>query len=246
VDQIANRPWHRPELTEALRRGQHQLLAMFAGTGRRCPAGHALIEPGQPHNLVYRLARGWAARARTTPDARTQFILVFLPGDIFSVKSMFMPAQPDGMLTLSDAVVEQIDQRTLRDACARDPDIALRCTWQIVEEERRLHNWIVSLGRGSAEERLAHLLVEFHTRLIDAGVVAPDALTFDLPLTQVQLGDHLGVTPIHVNRVLRSLREQNIASIRDRRATIHDRAALYGLAAPLLETSHEQAPLAPS
>lgn len=200
---------------------------------RSIPAGRTLVEGDREHPYVYRLVQGWAGRLRALPDGRTQYILIFLPGDIFAVKSLFMNRHPDAIVTLSDVVVEHIDHRKLRDAYESDPEIAMRCTWQILEEERRLHSWVVSLGRGSAEERLAMLITELHGRLVVSGSIPRNAREFYLPMTQSQLGDYLGLSAVHINRVLKTIRDNGIATFRNQRMVIHDLDALGRLADPL-------------
>ncbi len=143
---------HRTELLPAVQRGERKIISLMSSDRRSIPAGRTLVEGDAEHPFVYRLVQGWTGRVRTLPDGRNQYILVFLPGDLFAVKSMFVNRHPDSIVTLSDTVVEQIDHRKLRDICDQDPDVSVRCAWQIVEEERRLHSWIVSLRRGSAEE----------------------------------------------------------------------------------------------
>jgi len=177
--------------------------------------------------------QGWTGRVRTLPDGRNQYILIFLPTDLFAVKSMFVNRHPDSIVTLSDAVVEQIDHRKLREVSESDPDVAMRLTWQIVEEERRLHSGVVSLGRGSAEERLAMLVTELHGRLVVSGTIARDAREFYLPMTQSQLGDYLGLSAVHINRVLKAIRDNGVATFRNQRMVIHDLDALGRLADPL-------------
>jgi CRP-like cAMP-binding protein len=132
----------------------------MAASRMRVRANEVLIEANTEHRWVYRLVSGWASRNRTLMDARDQAILVFLPGDLFAVKSMYVLKHSDDVVVLSDSVVERIDHKELLAACNADSDIATRCTWQILEEERRLHSWVTSLGVGSAEERLALLLTD--------------------------------------------------------------------------------------
>jgi CRP-like cAMP-binding protein len=203
---------------------------------RNVSAGSTLIDADSSHDYVYRLRKGWVARVRTLEDGRAQFILIFLPGDLFAVKSMFVTHHPDAVHVLSDAVVEQIDYRRLKEAYDRDADIALRCTWQIVEEERRLHNWVVGLGRGSAEERLALLFLDFRARLVLSGTLAEGTLSFEVPMTQEQIADHVGLSTVHVNRVLRSLREMGVATQRGRMLVIQNEDELRRLSYPLLDT----------
>jgi CRP-like cAMP-binding protein len=233
---------HRPEYREALTRGEEKIIALMKGSARRHAAGHILIEANTDHAYVYRLVSGWACRIRTLMDARDQCILVFLPGDLFAVKSMFVNRHLDDVIILSDAVVERIQYRDLHRAFESDADIANRCIWQVIEEERRLHSWVASLGLGNADERLALLLLDFRGRLAMSRTIAPDALTYEMPLTQTQLADHLGITAIHVNRVLKVFRESGVASIRDRFVFIHNLDSLTRIAYPLLDTYERSTP----
>jgi CRP/FNR family transcriptional regulator, anaerobic regulatory protein len=227
---------HRPELTAALASGDRKLDELTAPLARVVAAGTTIVAQGSDHGFVYRLRTGWVGRVRQLPDGRAQYLMVFLPGDLFAIKSAFVAAQPDAVVALSDATIERLDQRRLREAFEADPEIALRCTWQIVEEERRLHNWVVSLGQGSAEERIAYVLLEFSARL-GATAGTPPLLEYSIPLTQDQLGNVLGLTSVHVNRVLRRLREEGLVSIRNRAVSIHDPEALERVAEPLRDAT---------
>jgi CRP-like cAMP-binding protein len=233
---------HRPEYGEALLRGEDKIIALMKGSARESPAGQILIEANTDHTYVYRLVSGWACRIRTLLDARDQCILVFLPGDLFAVKSMFVKRHFDDVVILSDAVVERIHYRDLHRAFQVDPDVATRCIWQVVEEERRLHSWVAGLGLGSADERLALLLIDFRGRLALSRTIPADTLCYEMPLTQIQLADHLGITAVHVNRVLKTFREGGIASVRDGFVTILDLERLTRIAFPLLDPYERATP----
>jgi CRP/FNR family transcriptional regulator len=226
---------HRPDLRGSLEAGERKIAALMKGHAREYSGSRILIEANTEHEYVYRLLRGWAGRVRTLADGRDQSILIFLPGDLFAVKSMFIARHPDSVRLLAPSLVERIQYRELLQAFKEDADVASRCIWQVIEEERRLHNWVVGLGQGSAEERLAMLLIDFHGRLALSGTIQARELTFEMPLTQVQLADHLGITAIHVNRVLKTFRESEIVMVRDGRVSIMDLAKLRSIAEPLLD-----------
>ncbi|WP_447667973.1 Crp/Fnr family transcriptional regulator [Methylobacterium sp. A54F] len=226
-------------MVQPIARGGGKIDRLMGSFTRSLPPGATLIAEDSDHRFVYRLRSGWAGRLRYLPDGRSQFILIFLPGDLFAVKSLFVTHHPDAVIALSAITVSQVDQAALREAYDRDADIAAACTWQVVEEERRLHRWVTGLGRGSAEERMALLLIDFRARLVRSGVLAPSANTYELPMTQEQLGDHLGITSVHVNRVLKVLRENGLVVLRGREVTLPDPAALARIASPLLDT-HER------
>ena len=232
----------RPELHASLLRGEQKIRALMSGAEYEHKAPHILVEENSDHPFIYRMLTGWAARIRTLPDGREQCILIFLPGDLFAVKSLLVARHPDSIRVLCPSRLQRIDHRELHTAFLADPDIANRCLWQVMEEERRLHNWVVSLGQGSAEERLAMLLVDFHGRLADSGAIESSARSYRMPLTQVQLADHLGITSIHVNRVLRVFRENGLAQVRDGEVSILDLERLAELAHPLLDPYQRSSP----
>jgi CRP/FNR family transcriptional regulator, anaerobic regulatory protein len=230
---------YRPESLGALVRGEEKIAALMKGSSFKLAADQTLIEADMEHRFVYRLLEGWACRARLLPDGRNQFILVFLPGDLFAVKSMFVARHTDAIVSASAIVAERIDYVALHEAYVSDGDVATRCIWQVMEEERLLHNWVTGLGQGSAEERLALSLTEFRGRLVLSGKIASEALTYPMPLTQGQLADHLGITAVHVNRVLKAFRESGIVTVRDGLVSITNLDLLVQRASALLD-SHER------
>ena len=181
--------------------------------------GAKIIEEGEPHCYVYWLRTGWVARTRQLPDERNQIIAVFLPGDFFGVKSIFLARQPDALEALSAVTVEFLDHRQVLKLSRDDPDIAARLWWQVCEDQRRLHTWVAGLGRGNAEERIAAMALDFRVRLRRAGFVGE---SFRLPMTQQQMADYLGLTIVHVNRVLKRLRDTDAISVSKGRMIIRN------------------------
>jgi len=235
---------HRPDLESSLLAGEDKLQQLMRDAGSRMdlPAGRVLIRAGTDHEFVYRLISGWACRTRSLSDGRDQLILVFLPGELFAVKSMFTSCHFDEVRTLSDAVLQRIHYKELHRAFTTDVDLTNRCIWQVVEEERRLHSWVFGLGQGSAEERLALLVIDFRGRLALSGVIERNALTYRMPLTQAQLADHIGITAVHVNRILKTFRESGIFSIREGEVVITNLEELTRRAYPLLDAYERRTP----
>jgi CRP/FNR family transcriptional regulator, anaerobic regulatory protein len=126
-------PLHRPELLENLQRGEAALTKAMAPNAKAFGRGAKIIEEGEPHSYVYWLRTGWVARTRQLPDERNQIIAVFLPGDFFGVKSIFLARQPDALEALSAVTVEFLDHRQVLKLSRDDPDIAARLWWQVCE-----------------------------------------------------------------------------------------------------------------
>jgi CRP-like cAMP-binding protein len=232
----------RPEVASTLNRGDHKVNALMSGSARALPAGHMLVRAGSEHEYIYRLRSGWACRNRAIADGRDQIILIFVPGDLFAVKSLFLTRHPDSIQLLTPAVIERVSHTQLREAYAHDPDVSQRCMWQVVEEERRLHSWIFSLGQASAEERLAMLVMDLRGRLALASVISTNAHTFEFPLTQVQIAEYLGITPVHANRIVKAFREREIVVFQRGMAVIHDFAELRRIAHPLMDPFERSVP----
>ena len=232
----------RPELLPMLQRGERAIGALMAEQAKALRAGEVLIEMGEDHDTVYRVRDGWFAQVRSLPDGRNQIIDTFLPGDFFAVKTLFLVRQSEAVQALTAASVEFAHCGQVRRLSASNHDVALRLMWQILEDERRLHAGVVSLGRGNADERMAQMLLEVRERLAHAGSVPEDADEFPMPMTQQHMSDLLGISEVHVNRVLRRFREQRIVTIRSGRARVLNERVLEALAYPMQDAFERDPP----
>jgi CRP/FNR family transcriptional regulator, anaerobic regulatory protein len=232
-------PLHRPELRDLLIRGEATLQQAMR-PARLCREGEVLISTGQESSTAYLLESGWVARTRTTEDSRRQIMMVFLPGDLMGIKSMLLERQPDTIECLTNARVRTIDHKRLLELAAQDQAVSVRVMFQLAEDERRLHNWVTALGRGMADERIATLLLDLHGRLHWAG--SANGGGFHMPMTQQEIADHLGLTLVHVNRVLRRLREAGIVTVQRGRVKVDEMARLSQLAAPLQDIYERETP----
>ena len=224
-------PPPREQLQDRLEAGDRALGRVMPTRMHTLAAREILIPTGKPHGSIYRLKSGWMSRSRVLSDGRQQIIMVFLPGDLLGLKTMLFDRQPDSIHCLGRATVQELGYERALELAVTDPDASLRFMWQLAEDERRLHNWVVALGRGSAVERIATLMLDFRGRLMQAGIGSGDH--FQLPMTQELIADHLGLTLVHVNRTLRKLREEEILTVRSGLVQIHDIDALALYAAPM-------------
>jgi CRP/FNR family transcriptional regulator len=204
----------RPELKGLLQRGKTDLLAAMTPIPQVLERGEILVQMEEPHEFVYAIESGWLCRSRTIPDGRRQIIVIFLPGEICGIKTIFMRFQPDAIEALTPASVRRIHYKDACELAADNFGVAMLLAWQLAQDERHLHNWNVRLGRANAEERLAALLLEMRNRLTALGINSA-AATYALPLTQQQLADHVGLTTVHVNRILRRFRDLDSVTIKN-------------------------------
>lgn len=232
-------PLHRPELLDLLRRGDKKLQE-FMEPPRQYRKGQLLSRAEEASDTVYRLEAGWAVRYRQLPNGQRQIILVFLPGELMGIKSMLLERQVDTVECLTEVRVRTIEQSRLFRLITEDPGVCARVMFQLAEDERQVHNWLAALGRGRADQRIATLLLDLHGRLHRAGLANGEA--FGIPLTQDQIADHLGLTVVHVNRVLRRLRDAGIATLKHGVVNIVDLMRLSRLAAPLQDIFERSSP----
>ena len=187
-----------------------------------------LGRPGDPAGSAYVLREGWAFAYTLLADGERQVHGFFLPGNIVRLSDLFRVSAGRGVETITDTVVSELSMDSLRRASREWPEIYelfLRLQSQV---HAALVEQLVNLGRRDSRARLAHLLLRLERRLMRIGLAGPDG--YDCPLSQYLIADALGLTAIHVNRVLRGLREEGIVTLRRDRVTIHDRARLMEVA----------------
>ena len=217
--------------------GDRHLQAAFSTPPRITAARAVLLGEGEPQNPVLRLHSGWAVRVRFLPNGRRAVLAIHLPGDLIGLGSLLARSEGASVIALTAAAYQSVAADELRRLILARPEGMLRVVHLVDRERRRLEDLTIALGRCNAEQRVALLLLDLHSRLRSKKLI--EATAFRLPLTQAEIGDHLGLTVVHVNRVLRSLREQGIASISHGVATIHNLERLRGSAETPLPEERE-------
>jgi CRP/FNR family transcriptional regulator len=229
-------PPPRQELAERLREGDRILDAAMA-TEKPIPTGHVLVRGGEPQTVIYRLITGKLARVRAIEDGRRQIICIFSPGDLLAIKAMLLDRQPDNIEALSDVTVRSLGYTDALALGDQHSNVNLRFMWQLAEDERRIYNNVTLLGRGTALERISTVLFDLQARVIEFGKEA-----LPIPILQQDLADYMGLTLVHVNRTLKSLREQGVLDMDTGGIVVQDVAALHRHAAPMLDIFEREAP----
>jgi CRP-like cAMP-binding protein len=191
------------------------------------PARATLQGEGEPLRARYLLA-GWACRQRLLADGRRQIFDFVLPGDGIGLRlqpRLLAETTTVALTRLQVADAGELVQPAALEAC---PELGRALVLAADDERRRLLDHIVRLGRLTAAERVAHLMLELHERLGAVGLASGSE--FHFPLTQEVLADSLGLSIVHINRVLQDLRRQGLLVIKTGQAAILDRAALGVLA----------------
>jgi len=178
-----------------------------------------LVREGGRADELFIVLSGWACRYSTTSDGGRQLPGLFLPGDIGNLDSLMFDRLDYGVRTLSVATVAALPRRHALELAERHPGIAQTFTWLALLENTILAKWTQSLGRRMAKSRLAHLLCELSARL---GGSDEGESSFRFPLTQEQMADALGLTAVHVNRVLQELRTDGMVATQYRTMILPD------------------------
>jgi CRP-like cAMP-binding protein len=212
----------------ALTQRERALLAELQSAPVRVERGRELVHEGQTGHRAYMLLAGWACSFKLLPDGGRQIIRFPLPGDWIGLRSALLRTSDHSFCALTDAVVSSIDTSRMTRMFEELPRLGVAILWATSQDESMVVDHLVSLGRRSAIERTAHFFLELYERLQWIGQ-APDQ-EFACPLNQYVLADALGLSAIHVNRVLRQLRERGLLTLKGRSVVIHDQRGLIAMA----------------
>jgi hypothetical protein len=196
-------------------------------------------EDGSPHTRL--IVGGWAGRPRILPDGRRQILGLLLPGDMMGDRGDRRPLALNPVVALTPVRTIGIGRlvQAVRTQPGDYPGILRALSAIDRNEEMALLDHIVRLGCQSALQRMAHLLLELHHRLSSIGFVHNG--TFPMPLTQDTLGELLGLSLVHVNRIVSQLRRSKLATMRGGVVTVNDFARLALLADRTDPTKHANA-----
>ena len=177
---------------------------------------------------VYLLLKGYNCRHRLLADGRRQITAIMIPGDICNPEAVIRGRTAYGVQALTSCVLGEIAIDNFRDPQQSSPRLHDRVWRQMVRDQAISHEWLVGLGRRTAQERMAHLFCELWHRLNVVGLVEGDSYAF--PLSQAEIADAAGLSTVHVNRVLQQLRRDDLIRWSRGLLTILDRPALEAVA----------------
>lgn len=185
---------------------------------RQIPAESPVVRDGQKCNECCLVAEGFCVRSKTIADGRRQILSIHIPGEIPDLMSLFLHVMDHDLTTLTACTLGFISHEALRRLHHRKPNVAEVFWRDTLIDAAMFREWIVNVGQRPAPARLAHVLAELRARLNLIGRV--DGNTFDMPLTQEQVGEALGITAVHANRVIRQLRDEDVVDFHRGRVTV--------------------------
>jgi CRP-like cAMP-binding protein len=167
------------------------------------------------------LISGFAIRHKIVGDGARQIVGIHMKGDIVDLQNSVLGVADHSVQVLTDADVAFIPREAIRKLAFERPNVGMAMWFDTLVDGSIFREWIANVGRRDSRARIAHLLCEFSLRLKVAGL--GEASEYELPMTQEQLADSTGLTPVHVNRTLKALEAEDLISRRSSRAiTIGD------------------------
>jgi CRP-like cAMP-binding protein len=188
-----------------------------------------MARPGEPQRYMYRLEEGWACRFRVLRDGRRQIVTLYLPGELCEPQWLLSQRADYPVTALTPLQATPIRVGELDLLAQRSGDQIGHVLAAMLQALNRQAEAIVSLGRKTATERLAALIHDIFLRTRSNGRLVGDR--FPMPLTQYDLADIVGLTPVHVNRVIKSLRDKGIIELKAKSMRILDLPTLQRLTA---------------
>jgi CRP/FNR family transcriptional regulator, anaerobic regulatory protein len=192
------------------------------------PANRDVVQAGEVGGPVQIIQRGWAFRYKGWPDGRRQILDFLLPGDVVSLESGLLGMSDHSVRALTEVELCQLESQRLEEVFREHARLALALAKYQAVEARRMDERFAVIGRRSAIERLAFLMLDLFERQRLGGKSAEIRCAF--PLRRQHMADATGLTGAHINRTLNALRREQIALIDGAELVIHDRLALARLA----------------
>ena len=182
------------------------------------------------HDAVPIICDGWAASIATLSDSSRQILSFLLPGEVILTASLFEPRSHYVIESITDVHYRIFRQTELKAMFLKRPRLFEKLTKTWIEERVRADQLIVDLGRRAADERIARLILNLVERLAKRGMARGEPIEMDFPLRQHHIADAVGLTPVHVSKVLSDFRRKGLIKISERSLTILDPAGFRRIA----------------
>lgn len=193
------------------------------------PAERPVVRDGQRATECCLIIEGFCIRSKSLADGKRQILSIHIPGEIPDLMSLFLHVMDHDLSTLTPCKLGLINHEALRKLHRRRPNVAEMFWRDTLIDAAMFREWIVNVGQRPAPARLAHVMMELRERLRVIGSHL-EGDGFEMPLTQEEIGDALGITGVHVNRVIRQLREDGVVELQRGRVTVLDERKFVELA----------------
>ena len=183
-------------------------------------ADQDIVREGDRPSRCCLVLQGFTCRYKMTAPGKRQIMAFHIPGDIPDLQSLHLKVLDHSLGTITPCEVGFIRHEDVRDLVRRCPRLGDMLWRDTLIDAAIFREWMVGMGRREAYGRIAHLLCEVMTKLKAVGLA--DGVTCELPITQAEIGDALGLSTVHVNRVLQELRGDGLITLRGRTLVAND------------------------
>jgi CRP-like cAMP-binding protein len=222
-DVVARKLSQHSVLSEASR----QALSLLLGHPGFFPKGHLIAKAGDPPDVISIVESGFACRMTILPTGVRQIQAILLQGDVADVEASLLRRRNDNLQALSACSVWLVPKSRLAALPRVEGGLSEAFLREATINAEIAREWIVNLGRRTADQRIAHLVCELCTRMDLVGVGADGAYPF--VFTQQDISDAQGLTAVHVNRIMQQLKARGLIDLKARSLTILDRPGLERL-----------------
>src|ERR1043166_4491356 len=205
-----------------------EFVAGFKSGELNIEAGTNILLQSTNSAHLYTILSGWAFRYKTLPDGRRQILNYAMPADLLGLQGSINDEMQHSVEALTDVMLCVFPREKLWDLYTNYPTLAFDVTWIAAREEQILDEGLTSVGRRTAMERLAYLLLTMFQRAEEVGLTRGNSIQF--PFTQQHVADTLGLSLVHTNKTLQRLNATKTMRWKERRFEILDRKALAKLA----------------
>ena len=183
-------------------------------------ADQDVVREGDRPSRSFVLLEGFACTYKVTGEGKRQIMAFHISGDLPDLQSLHLKVLDNSVGTITPCKVGFIRHETLHDLCGRYPRITSALWRQTLIDAAVFREWMASIGQREAYSRIAHLLCEMMVRMRSVGLAQDH--TCELPITQAELGDALGLSTVHINRVLQELRGDGLIRLAGGTLTVLD------------------------
>jgi CRP-like cAMP-binding protein len=187
-----------------------------------------IVCEGDRPRVVNIILDGMAYRYKVLEDGRRQIIGFFTPGDICDPRVFILREMDHSIATLGPMQVAEVTEDAMIELMGASAKVSQAMWWSTMVEEAIAREWIMNIGQRTATERMAHLLCELFLRMRAVGLTEGSGV--DLPMTQTELADALGMSAVHTNRTLQDLRAEKLIVWKGKRLIIPNLQSLQAIA----------------
>jgi CRP-like cAMP-binding protein len=211
-------------IRSALTADEQQGILNLSGRKQRVAAHQDIVSPGETIDSACLVISGLVARYDQMVDGKRQLTSFYIPGDMCDLHSVVAPTASWSITAVSHASVLRVPHWQLRELCTDSPAITLAFWRDGTADASIFAKWVGNLGRKNAIARIAHIFCEMGMRTEAAGLGT--RTSYELPVTQEQLGEASGLTAVHVNRTLQEIRGRALLTFRSGHVEVPDWHAL--------------------